>query len=329
MATVAAHREGVSDGMQLSNARKLRLLGGAVGTCLAAAIGVSAVVAQEATPTPSASATPSATTEQPPQPGFGGTAEEKTALAEAVQKVSDTITAVQKDRDAAAGKTDLGTVDALLAQAGKLRDQAKASLQTDDVSKAPRQLLVANQAAMAAEALIRAQLTDYGLPSQQAGVSRTLVAAFNEIDEVTGRTASTTDQDAASLVTTAQALYKAAYDLYNAGTYAQAAGTAEVAARVARLADVLTSDVVTVPGPGAGVEGGPPKGRRGDGFGPVQVVPGVEIGPGGPGPDANAPSRSIVIEGPRVEIGGAGGLDDAGGDFSSETPLEVPAPNFD
>jgi hypothetical protein len=312
--------------MHFSHARKLQLLGGAVGTCLAAAIGVSAVVAQEATPTPSASATPSATTGQPPNPEFGGTAEEKTALAEAVQRVSDTIAAVQKDRDAAAGKTDLGTVDALLAQAGKLRDEAKAALQTADVSKAPRQLLVANEEAMAAEALIRAQLAAYGLPSQQAGASRTLVAAYNVIDEVSGRTASTTDQDSASLVTTAQGLYKAAYDLYNAGTYAQAAGTAEVAARVARLADVLTSDLATVPGPGQAIEIGPQKGHRGDGFGRGQGVPGVEFGPEGPGPDANGPVGAIVIEGKGLDIGGFG---DGASGFSTETPLEVPAPNFE
>ncbi|MEA2529715.1 MAG: hypothetical protein QOG89_1359, partial [Thermomicrobiales bacterium] len=98
--------------------------------------------------------------------------------------MTDTIATVQRDRDSVAGTADLAAVDDLLAKATKLRDAGKATLDGDDVSAAPRQLLAAHGAAMAAESLLRAQLSDYGLPSQQAAASRTLVAAYNHIDEI-------------------------------------------------------------------------------------------------------------------------------------------------
>src|SRR5262249_32072546 len=131
----------------------------------------------------------------------------------------------------------------------KLRDDAKATLAGDDVSAAPQQLFAAHGAAMAAEALLRAPLADYGLPSQQAGASRTLVAVYNQIKEISDRVSGTDNADAKSFTTTAQNLYKTAYDLYNAGTYARAASTADVAAQLAGIADFMTNSfTVTVPG---------------------------------------------------------------------------------
>ncbi|MEA2527512.1 MAG: hypothetical protein QOF73_4739 [Thermomicrobiales bacterium] len=325
--------------MRLIERGRTRLIGATVGTCLVTAIGVTGAIAQDATPVPSGQATPSTQSEQPATSEHRVSAAEKTALAEQVQRVTDTIATVQQDRDSVAGTADLAAVDDLLAKATKLRDAGKATLDGDDVSAAPRQLLAAHGAAMAAESLLRAQLADYGLPSQQAGASRTLVAAYNHIDEISKRANEGTDEDANNFATTAQSLYKTAYDLYNAGTYAQAARTAEVAAHVARIADLLTApDVFSAPQqhlavvgpemgrPGFGPEGGEHR-VRGAWGPPVEAVPalpdGGEIG-----------SVEVFAIGPRSEPGGLGGFGpfvaaNGPGDFSTDTPLEVPAPTFD
>jgi hypothetical protein len=326
--------------MRLIERSRARLLGAAVGTCLVTAIGISGALAQEATPTPGGEATPPAQTGQA-QPNHPASAAARTALAEQLQQVTDTITIVQKDR-AAVTSGDLAAVDDLLAKAAKLRDDAKTTLAGDDVSAVPQQLLAAHGAAMAAEGLLRAQLSDYGLPSQQAGASRTLVAAYNQIKEISDRVSAANNAHAKDFATTAQNLYKTAYDRYNAGAYAQAAGTADVAARVAGIADILTNPV-TVTAPGNGSAEASPNGPNVVIVGPGPGRPGSETKDGRPGesglqgpsvqagpgfPDQGQGDFGGVVVGPATGVAAvsiAGGQYD---DFSTESPLDVPAPNF-
>ncbi len=331
--------------MRLLEQGRTRLLGAAIGTCLVTAVGVTSAFAQEATPEPSTQSTPAAGTAEATPGGYRATAAERTALAEQVQHVTDTIATVQADRDAVGGSGDWTAVDDLLAKAAQLRDAAKTTLDSDDLSPARQQLFAAEGAAMAAESLIRAQLSDYGLPSQQAGASRTLVAAYNQIDELSERVNAGTDENAKALATTAQNLYQTAYDLYNAGTYAQAARTAEVASQVAGIAGILTASFTMGTATGGAVMVEPANGqdlviieggtREGD-FGPkvrgdrgevkAGGEPAIEVFPAFP--DTGEPGFSgVVVFGP-----GGGGFA-AGGpgfdDFSTDSPLEVPAPNFD
>jgi hypothetical protein len=340
--------------MRLFEQGRTRLLGAAIGTCLVTAVGVTGAFAQDATPEPSTQSTPAAGTAEATPEQYRATAAERTALAEQVQHVTDTIATVQADRDAVGGTGDWTAVDDLLAKANQLRDAAKATLETDDLMPARQQLGAAEGAAMAAEALIRAQLSDYGLPSQQAGASRALVAAYNQIHETSDRVNAGTDDNAKAFATTAQGLYQTAYDLYNAGTYAQAARTAEVALQVAGLADILGTEFTIgtasgganiVPANGQDVvviEGG----TRDGGFGrggrdergevkrggepAIEVRPGFQDG-GEPGFTVEGePGFSGVITlepaaGTRAIGFGGSGIDD----FSTDSPLEVPAPDFD
>jgi hypothetical protein len=319
--------------MRLIDRSRARLLGATVGTCLVTAIGISGALAQDATPTLGDTATPPAQT-QPQKPDARASAAARTALAEHLQRVTDTIATVQKDRDAVT-TGDLAAVDDLLDKATRLRDDAKATLAGDDISAVPQQLFAAQGAAVSAEALLRAQLSDYGLPSQQAGASRTLVAAYNQIKEISDRVSATDDVDAKDFAMTAQSLYKTAYDLYNAGTYAQAASTADVAARVAGLADLMAApSTVTIPADGKGVvvEPGPGQpgsetrdgepGERGN------RGPSIDVAASFPNQGPGEPGRVVVV-GPGSDVGGVsvgGGPID---DFSTDSPLEVPAPSFD
>jgi hypothetical protein len=322
--------------MRLMGQGRARLLGAALGTCLVTAVGVTNAFAQDGTPVPSDQATPvTQTDEATPR----ASAAEKTALAEQLQDVTDTIATVQADRDAVGGNGDWTAVDDLLAKATQMRDTARATVDGDDVSAARQQLAAAEGAAMAAESLIRAQLSDYGLPSQQAGASRALVAAYNRIAEVSDRVSAGSDDNAKGFATAAQHLYKTAYDLYNTGTYAQAARTAEVATQVAGLADVLSGAAVLSTDGGGMIAGEPADGqdvviieRRGGrpGFGPNERGRGKrdEGMPGFPGDDEVGTPRLVVI-GPGGKGDGFAGPGAGDGGFSTDSPLEVPAPDFD
>jgi hypothetical protein len=331
--------------MRLFEQGRTRLLGAAIGTCLVIAVGVTSAFAQEATPEPSTQSTPAGTAEATPEQ-YRATAAERTALAEHIQQITDTIATVQADRDAVGGTGDWTTVDDLLAKANQLRDAAKATLETDDLTPVRQQLFAAEGAAMAAESLVRAQLSNYGLPSQQAGASRTLVAAYNQIHETSNRVNAGTDENAKAFVTTAQNLYQTAYDLYNAGTYAQAARTAEVALQVAGIADILgTEFTVGTASGGVNIESANGQdvvviegGTKEDGFGrggrdergevKVGGESTIEVRSGFTIKGESGFSGVVVLEpatGARGFGVGGPGLDD----FSTDSPLEVPAPDFD
>lgn len=337
--------------MEILKLGRTRLIGAAAGAAIVASLGLSSAFAQDtATPEPgsaTAEATPATGSDKVPAPQFDGTAEMKTRFAEQAQHVADTIATVQKDRDSVTTSTDLTAVDDLLTKANKFAADAKTALNSDDISSVPAKLIAAEQTARAAEDLIRAQLSAYGLPSQQAGASRTLVAAYNSIDELTKQVGDSDSEDAKALLASAQQLYSSAYDLYGAGTYAQAAATARVAAQLGEVSaalsgglmfsvDVESGQQLPVPGKNEGnypdqnavpanrgdmkieIRGGDANGIPGPGN---EAFPGVDPGKQG----------AFIVNGPGFGFGvdaKSGGYE-VGGDFSTESPLEVPAPVFD
>lgn len=234
--------------MVKANGFRWRQAAGAVGvTGFAFSMATTGVMAQEdATP---AAGTPPAI-EQPAvqSPEGGATAVEKTRLAEAIQGLTDTIALVQADRAAVSSQIDAMEIDGLLTKATELRDAAQVTLQTDDVSTAPQSIMAATQAASAAQALIEAQLSGYGLPSHQGQTSHVLVQAYYAIDEATALTTKDADANAAFFLETAKRLYATAYEQYNAGTFAQAERTAQVALQVAQIGTVLHGDIFAIGG---------------------------------------------------------------------------------
>ncbi|MGH2531965.1 MAG: hypothetical protein ACRDJW_06615 [Thermomicrobiales bacterium] len=307
-----------------------RFAGGAIGLCLAATLGVGGALAQESEATPEADLAPEnedvVTEDAPAAPEFEVAPEAETRMAEQIQAVSDTIAAVRADRDAA-GEIDATVVDQLLDRATSLLDAARQSLDGGESQDVPRQTMTAQSAAMAAEALVRAQLSDYGLPSQQAGASRTLDTAYRQVKASTERTGESTDEGVTFFVTTAQELYRQAYDLYNAGTYAQATETALVAASLGQIAELLGSDAFfSLEVQGSVIE------ARGGSHDDVRVIP-VEPSVG-TGVIERRPHAPVVVpDAATVAVAGAiGGVvvveAQPSADFSTESPIEVPEPEF-
>lgn len=242
-----------------------RVLVGAAGAGLATTLGATLAFAQDVTPTPSTgttdpngSATPSAGTS-----GIG-TATESTLL----QQVDDAITSAQADVAAVGNAVDLSVVQQLLTAATGLRDRLAAAPSGTDDSASRRLARAAITTADAASDLLKAHLSNYGLPSQQDRASRILAAAYDRIQALSTSIDTSQDADAATFVTTAQTLYQSAYDLFNAGTYAGAAGTAEVAAEVGEVAAILTGasgpDGIGGFDSSHGGHGGQSRGKSGD-----------------------------------------------------------------
>jgi len=179
--------------------------------------------------------------------GPGGSALDKTRIAEEIQRLTDTIALVQKDRDSGASKTDVADVDSLLTEATSLRDAAQATLRSDDVSAVPNQLGMANAAVMAARDLLRANLSSSALPSDQAPASRALVSAYYTVDGVISTPASDSptdlDKDSAFFLDTAKSLYAKAYRAYQSGDYGQAQGIAFVASTLASASLMSRGDL--------------------------------------------------------------------------------------
>ncbi|MGH2558641.1 MAG: hypothetical protein ACRDJH_06225 [Thermomicrobiales bacterium] len=308
-----------------------RIAGGAIGLCLAATLGVAGTFAQESEATPEAETTPavedSVTEESPAAPEFEVAPEAETRMVEQIQAVSDTIEAVRADRDAA-GEIDATIVDQLLDRATSLLDAARQSLDGGESLDAPRQTMAAQSAAMAAEALVRAQLSNYGLPSQQAGASRTLDTAYRQVKASTERMQESTDEGVTFFVTTAQELYRQAFDLYNAGTYAQATETARVAASLGQIAETLGSDAAAFSaemkdGVIAAVGGS----RADVHLSPVEPGAGVSAIEGGPHADVIVPRAGTAHV--ATSSGGTMVIEAVpAGDFSTESPIEVPEPEF-
>jgi hypothetical protein len=187
--------------------------------------------------------------------------------------LSQALTEAKADRDAANGKMDLTTVDALLGQAEQLIGQASPNLGSTDLAAA----LKAQQQASAASGEIRAadgeMLADVGsaLPSQanrpspptpptgapspQIGASHDLAGSHQAIVDGLGFAKANTGIDVSVPSDAASPLYKEAYAAYQAGQYdtaRQFAHTATTAAHAAHdllLAGGATEAPVTVPAP--------------------------------------------------------------------------------
>jgi TolA-binding protein len=262
------------------------------GAGLAAALGVTLGKAQESTP--AASETPQAGTST------------GNALDALLQKLDSIISQVKTDRDAVSSTIDVSVVDQLLTKATALRDQVASTASTD--KQQAYQLAQAVVAlARAAAAVIQAELSNYGLPSQQARASRFVANAHGQITEISDLVSNSTDANVTESIALAQQLYRAAYDAYNAGTYTKAMALARAASAVAFA---------------AALAGGVAAGK----FGIGREGPDEEDGPFGPGmPGGKKRGGRGHME---RDMPDWGGQPDWGGPGETEQPVEVPAPNF-
>lgn len=267
------------------------VLAGAAGVGLATALGATLGKAQESTPVPGSLTTPSA----------GGATEG--AATTLLQRIDDAVARVQADRDAVSSSIDVTLVDQLLAKAAAFRDQVAGATTLTDI-QAFQQARAAISLARAASAAIVGELSNFGLPSQQARTSRVVAAVHGAITEISDLVSSSTDTNVTDVLSLAQQLYQSAYEAYNVGTYAKAVALARAAGSTAEAATLAT-----------GLYGGKLS-RQGRWFGP-------EDGPDGPGWGKGR------RRGDRRNLPGLPGSDESDSeDDTRETPVEVPAPNF-
>lgn len=97
----------------------------------------------------------------------------------------------------------------------------------------------AARTAQAARAMMVAQLANFGLPSQQARLSRDLATAYDDVKAIASKASSGGVEDASTLVTHAEAAYKSAYEAYTAKTYARATAYGEATAHLGEAAAAL------------------------------------------------------------------------------------------
>ncbi len=179
-------------------------------------------------------------------PGATGSLETSTHETKLATRVTALISAVRADRDAVAAKIDATMVDRLLALASDLQGMAapaaipSSGAPSGDQTTAMRNLAASGLTAAAAREEIIAQLSGFGLPSQQAAVSELLAATFETITTEGAAIATTNNTQATSALTTAQDLYTAAHGAYGTKLYAQAARHDVAARRLVQVAKVLT-----------------------------------------------------------------------------------------
>lgn len=208
------------------------LLGGVVGTAAVTLVGAGVVRAQSATPSAAASTT---------------------RLTNLSERVAELIASVKADRDTVAGGIDVAMVDRLLALANDWQGLAASPSNTGSGSGGGEQtgafrlLAAAGLAALAAREEIVAQLSAFGLPSQETHVSTMLTTTYDAITAASAGITSANDSNAADALTSAQDLYTAAHDAYTAKRYAQAARHDRSARRMLRSAQILIG--VGVPNP--------------------------------------------------------------------------------
>ncbi|MER3437796.1 MAG: hypothetical protein C4346_09545, partial [Chloroflexota bacterium] len=117
--------------------------------------------------------------------------------------------------------------------ASALRAQvASATTQTD--VETFQQAHAAISLARAASAVIVGELSNFGLPSQQARTSRVVAAVHGTITEIGDQVSSSADTTVPETIALAQQLYRAAYEAYSAGTYAKAGALARAAVSAAQ-----------------------------------------------------------------------------------------------
>ena len=218
------------------------LLGGIAGAATLAVGGAALVSAQSATPNATSGSSGS------------GSSSRGAMLATRVQTE---LAAVEADRDAVAGKIDTAMVDRLLAFATDLEGRASTATSgtasaagtpaaggttgsTTAQISAMRDLAAAGLTGEAARGEILAQLSAFGLPSQQAEVSKLLADTYSTITADAAAIKAANNADATSALTMAQDLYTSAHDAYGAGHYAQTAKGDLAAGLMLRVAKVLS-----------------------------------------------------------------------------------------
>lgn len=251
------------DRLRSGSIDRRHLVGGAAGiaTAATAAVALGSLV----------SAQSSGSTTATPEAGSGGSSSAGSAQdATAITDRSATIIAsVKADRDALAASLDTATIDELLSLATDLQTKAEAApvatgsgrrtgggsssssgssssatpaagTSTADNTLSKQALaLAAVRTALAARETIVAQLANFGLPSEQARVSRVLAAIYDGVKSVATEAGSASVDDASTLVTHAEAAYQSAFEAYNAKTYARATAYGDASAHLAEAAAVL------------------------------------------------------------------------------------------
>jgi len=205
------------------NISRRALLGSVAGTTAMALVGVGVVGAQSATPSATASTT------------------RQTKVS---QRLTELIASVKTDRDAVAGGIDPTMVDRLLGLASDWQGLATSAnagsgSSNGESTGALRLLAASGLAVLAAREEIVAQLSVFGLPSQEAHVSTMLAATYDEITAARAGITGANDANASEALTSAQDLYTAAHDAYTAKRYAQATRHDQAARRMLRGAEAL------------------------------------------------------------------------------------------
>lgn len=183
----------------------------------------------------------------------------------------------------------------------------------------------AARTAQAARATIVAQLANFGLPSEQARLSRGLAQIYADVKQLASDASSAKVEDASTLVSHAEASYKSAYDAYTAKTYASATAYGEATAHLGEAAAMLL---------------GLRRGRAmGGGFGGMEMFGRDERGSGGRmngGRGGNSQSGEQNADDSSAGSDGTTATPSAGTSADSETettddpstPVDVPAPSF-
>lgn len=143
-----------------------------------------------------------------------------------------------------ASKIDVTTVDRILAVATTLQSQSSSATSREQLASA------AETTAWSARDMIEAELSVYGLPSQQIAASQNLADLHASIVAAGKSVATVKNPEATSLLTISQQLYTSAYDQYGASMYAQSEKTGDAASGLADAIDELlgTSDSGTTGG---------------------------------------------------------------------------------
>lgn len=237
-----------------------------------------------------------------------------------VQAASEAIAAVKKDRDSVASKIDVKTVDQILAVATDLQGQASSATTSSNPSQ-DQLASAAETTAWAARDLIEAELSPFGLPSQQIGVSQELVDSHTAITAASKTVSAAKNKDATSLLTLSQQLYTSAYDQYGKSMFAQAEKTAEAASGLVEAIDELlgASDSGTSHGKDNHRDG-----EKNDGNNGTPSASG-ESGSN----DSNQSDQGNDQQGDNSsESGGNDSNGQQGNGPESTTPVAVPKPSF-
>lgn len=298
-----------------SRLNRRRLIGGLAGGAFTS-IAVGSLVAAQGT-----SAKPAGTpaSDSSKENGSGSTEN-------AGQGAADAITLVRKDRDAVASKIDVTTVDRILAVATTLQSQSSSATSREQLASA------AETTAWSARDVIEAELSVYGLPSQQIAASQNLADLHASIVAAGKTVATVKNPEATSLLTISQQLYTSAYDQYGAGTYAQSEKTGDAASGLVDAIDELlgTSDSGTTGG--NDTQGDGKRNDGGNSSGTSTGTPAENLEDGSSDAEQNGQNgdRPSDSGSDRSDAGGDGeNQGQKGSDLPDPTaPVDVPAPSF-